>query len=155
MGQRKSDQWKTAWQTYCTMFGNGKNDPAHYDDAFIIGFVDFVGELGSQSLQAQAAEQGIIIEDVVAAGGNKRPLGGAVSQMPPAKRMAGGRGYAGADAFGGGEKQRLVDKIKAMQRSNPDAKAAWWRFCDDQAQGIKDPNRHDENMLEQFLSSME
>jgi len=153
MGQRKSQNWKAAWQTYCVMLGNGKNDPAHYDESFITGFIDYVGQLAYNELGTQAEQQGIVIDGGVAAGGMKRPLGASSVPLPPAKRMAGA--YAGGDAFAGGSKMRLVDKIKALQRSSPEAKAAWWAFCDEQAGGIKDPNRHEESTLQSFLAGYE
>jgi hypothetical protein len=50
-------------------------------------------------------------------------------------------------------KAELVDIIKALQRSDPDYKQAWCAFCDAQAKGVKDPNRHEVEALEQFLTS--
>jgi len=50
-----------------------------------------------------------------------------------------------------GSKQALVDQIKAIQRSNPDAKQAWWTHCDTVLGGVRDPNRHDEGVLSSFI----
>ncbi|CAE7515057.1 unnamed protein product [Symbiodinium natans] len=38
-------------------------------------------------------------------------------------------------------KDALVQKIKAMQRSNEEAKRQWWQFCDNRQGGIRDPTR--------------
>lgn len=50
-------------------------------------------------------------------------------------------------------KAELVDEIKALQRSSQEAKEAWWAFCDESLGGVRDPNRHDEGVLAQFLSA--
>eukprot|EP00930_Biecheleria_cincta_P046737 TRINITY_DN32273_c0_g1_i1.p1 TRINITY_DN32273_c0_g1~~TRINITY_DN32273_c0_g1_i1.p1 ORF type:complete len:1514 (+),score=356.94 TRINITY_DN32273_c0_g1_i1:36-4577(+) len=54
-----------------------------------------------------------------------------------------------------GSKAELVEQVKALQRSDPGAKEAWWNYCDMYLQGVKDPNRHDEATLQEFLSSYE
>lgn len=49
-------------------------------------------------------------------------------------------------------KASLVEAVKSLQRSDPDLKQAWWDYCDKEFQGNKDPNRHDEDSLQNFLS---
>eukprot|EP00439_Symbiodinium_sp_Y106_P060976 s2250_g9.t1 len=49
-------------------------------------------------------------------------------------------------------KDSLVQKIKAMQRSNEEAKRQWWQFCDNRQGGIRDPTRHDVRVLQEFLN---
>lgn len=49
-------------------------------------------------------------------------------------------------------KEELVAQIKALQRSSQEAKEAWWAFCDESSGGVRDPARHDENILAQFIS---
>lgn len=149
-GQRHSGPWKAAWQTYCVLYGSGFNDPAKYDESFIVGFIDYVGQLAAGDLGAMTEHTSDT--QVGAISGMKRPLGGATSQ-PPAKRAVTGasKGYVSGDA----EKAELVDKVKALQRTDPEAKGAWWAFCDENMQGVKDPNRHEKETLQQFLSSYE
>jgi len=155
LGQRTSGHWKSAWQTYCAIYGNGFNDPAKHDDTFIRGFLDYVGELATDGLTGLAAQQGIDLSAPPGPGGNKRPHGG--ERQPPAKRPATGPPPSREQAFDDGDeaKQALVDAIKALQRTDPEAKAAWWTFCDAELKGIKDPNRHDIAALEQFLATYE
>jgi len=50
-----------------------------------------------------------------------------------------------------GSKQALVDQVKAIQRSSPDAKEAWGYYCDTYLGGVRDPTRHDEGVLSAFL----
>eukprot|EP00401_Gymnodinium_catenatum_P070089 CAMPEP_0117519920 /NCGR_PEP_ID=MMETSP0784-20121206/32903_1 /TAXON_ID=39447 /ORGANISM="" /LENGTH=162 /DNA_ID=CAMNT_0005315901 /DNA_START=1 /DNA_END=489 /DNA_ORIENTATION=+ len=126
-GQRSSEQFKLAWQSYCGMYGGGRNDPMKHDESFVAGFIEYLGQLAEADLQNGG-------------GGVKRP---GPSLEPPAKRPA-----AGGDA----EKAALVEKVKSLQRSDPEAKAEWWKFCDESAQGVKDPNRHEKDTLEVFLS---
>jgi len=92
--------------------------------------------------------------------GTKRPMGmGMGGGEPMAKRpvFGGGKGGKGASAPVGSdpEKAALVDKIKSLQRTDPDAKAAWWAFCDEQLEGVKDPNRQDADTLRGFLAAYE
>lgn len=47
----------------------------------------------------------------------------------------------------------LVNQVKALQRSCPAAKQTWWDYCDANLGGIRDPGKHDENVLQAFLSS--
>ncbi|OLQ07045.1 hypothetical protein AK812_SmicGene9660 [Symbiodinium microadriaticum] len=49
-------------------------------------------------------------------------------------------------------KDSLVQKIKAMQRSNEETKRQWWQFCDNRQGGIRDPTRHDVRVLQEFLN---
>jgi len=158
-GQRASVHWKNAWQVYCSLYGNGMNAPSRYDDSHITGFIDYVGQLAHADLQAVAEEQGVALDGQAA---SKRPAP-SQSFMPPAKRPAVGAGFGGGGKgkdFGGGAssaqddpvKFALVDKIKQLQRSNIEAKEAWWAYCDESYRGVKDPNRHDIPSLEAFLA---
>jgi len=150
-GQRRSQHWKTAWQAYCSLYGNNYNDPARYDENFLVGFIDYVGQLATADLGHAPAPAAHVVEGPVGTG-VKRPLGGgAMGAQPPAKRAAG----AGAWGEDDEEKKDLVERIKALQRSDPEAKTAWWRFCDEFQQGVKDPNRHETATLQKFLQGYE
>jgi len=163
-GQRSSAHWKKAWQAYCAAYGTGFNDPARCDEAFIIGFIDYAGQLVSTELGAQddgSAEANTSVLSrkrtigVVGGGGfppAKRGCGGGWEAWDAMGGVGGGRGtYAVGGIPSGTAKAALVDKIKALQRSSPEAKAAWWQFCDDHLGGIKDPMRHEEESLQSFL----
>merc|ERR1740120_195723 len=91
-GQRQSPAWKTSWYSYCALNGTGMVDPGKYDETFISGFIDFIGNIAAQELTAQAEEAGI---DVEAIRNSKRPLpmggeagggGGWAAQQPAARR---------------------------------------------------------------------
>jgi len=161
-GQRNSAHWKKAWQTYCAAYGTSYNDPARCDESFIVGFIDYAGQLITSELGGQDDGPSEAPTSVLS---RKRPIGvvGASAGFPPAKRGCGG-GWEAWDGAGGGrgaysvggipsgaEKAALVDKIKALQRSSPEAKSAWWSYCDEHLGGIKDPMRHEEESLQTFL----
>jgi len=154
-GQRQSEAWKSAWKNYCALYGTGKFDPTKYDDDFIVGFVNYVGELATGELGAQAEERGLA--DGGAGVGMKRSAPSSAMGFPPAKRqaMGGGGSFTAWGAAGGdnGGKADLVNKVKALQRSDPDAKNAWWQFCNDSLGGVKDPSKHEAETLQQFLDS--
>jgi len=153
-GQRQSESWKTAWKNYCAIYGTGKFDPTKYEDDFIVGFVNYVGDLACGDLGGQADERGF----ADGGSGMKRPMHSAgMGQQPPAKRQAIG-GMETANIWGNAgatdsSKVDLVNKIKALQRSDPEAKNNWWQFCDENLGGVKDPNRHDADTLAQFLET--
>jgi len=46
----------------------------------------------------------------------------------------------------------MVMKVKAFQRLGQEQKEAWHTFCDSTLGGNRDPARHDEATLQQFLS---
>lgn len=133
-GQRSSHHWKNAWQAYCALYGNAINDPAKHEESFTRSFLDYMGEVTVKCLESQ---EGFDEEST------KRPFAGIVA-APAAKRPRVIQDQTG--------KADLVDKIKALQRSSPELKEAWWTFCDTELSGIKDPNRHSEDILQQFLA---
>lgn len=172
-GQRQSGNWKTAWYSFCAVEGTGLSDPAKYDDAFLIRFIDYCGRIASQELAARAEDEGI---DVNAAAGPKRaaPSSGR-ARPPPAKRPTFNGAYDDREDDYDRQEHReevreeehreerfeedddkpdkagLVNKIKDLQRRDPEAKQAWWTYCTESLGGIKDPNRHDADILQGFL----
>lgn len=138
LGQRQSQSWKNAWQTYCTNYGTGKADPAGYPQAFITGFIEFAGNQAMNSMGG-------------ATGG---PMQGAFDEPNPKRQRVMGPGPMIPGAFNGGDPQKngLVNQIKELQRSNPQAKESWWQFCDTTLGGVRDPNKHDADTLKVFLA---
>jgi len=69
---------------------------------------------------------------------------------PPYGGMGGGWG----DSYGGDpEKDALVSRVKAIQRSGDEDKQKWWNFCDRQNTGTRDPSRHNVDFLRRFLDA--
>ena len=143
-GQRSSYHWRNAWNLYCALYGAGKNDPAKHDETFSRGFVDYIGELAANGLSSIAASQGINLEEI-APPNNGKGRGPPNGMEPAPKRFR----FEEAD----GAKLELVEKVKNLQRSNPQAKEAWWVYCDGQCGGMRDPLRHDTDSLQTFLAS--
>jgi len=46
----------------------------------------------------------------------------------------------------------LVMQIKGLQRSDPAAKEQWWAYCDSIQGGIRDPAKHDQESLMNFIT---
>uniref|UniRef100_A0A7S2NKF0 Uncharacterized protein n=1 Tax=Alexandrium andersonii TaxID=327968 RepID=A0A7S2NKF0_9DINO len=159
LGQKRSQHWKMAWQTYCAQLGNGFNDPSRHEEQFLVDFLDYVGQLVIQDMGMAGVPTGAVYaaEPPVGSGG-KRPMGGA-GGFPPAKRQAVGGGHehrrGGHNSALDVDKDELVARVKALQRSSADAKSAWWSFCGQYQGGIKDPNRHDADALLKFLQTWE
>lgn len=147
-GQRVSENFKFAWRSYCTLHGNGFFDPAKYDDNFVKGFIEAIGALAAEDLGAQVESAGVDADALRSSAVAAKRL--SPSAGPPAKRFA----AAGAAPGGGDpEKDALVQQVKDLQRSSADAKQAWWAHCDTELGGVKDPNRHDSEVLQNFLYS--
>mmetsp|Transcript_121532 Transcript_121532/g.227140 ORF Transcript_121532/g.227140 Transcript_121532/m.227140 type:complete len:716 (-) Transcript_121532:35-2182(-) len=49
------------------------------------------------------------------------------------------------------EHMRLVAQVKSLQRTNKDFQEAWWKHCDENGGGKRDPARHEADFLENFL----
>jgi hypothetical protein len=152
-GQRHSEEWKKAWQSYCVIFGNGKYDPARVDESFLKEFIDYAGAAMNQDLLAQAEERGVSLEQAQQTNtrGSKRPA------QPPAQDFArpSQRPRTGGAAGGGGgeDKAALVAQIKDLQRSSEETKQAWWTYCDEELNGMRDPNRHPSEVLQAFIDN--
>merc|ERR1719414_2181762 len=71
--------------------------------------------------------------------------------------MGGMGGTSGVSTSGdvpGVAKEALVAQIKAYQKMGDEQKSAWWKYCDTQLNGIRDPARHDTNTLLRFALSI-
>jgi len=113
-----------------------------HEVSFLRGFVDYIAELATQSLTGAAQQRGV-----------RRPRDEDMYQPrayqheePPTKRQA-----TPSSSLVYEDKASLVEKVKTLQRRNPQAKEAWWAWCDTYGQGNRDPSRHDERALQKFL----
>uniref|UniRef100_A0A7S2KC98 Uncharacterized protein n=1 Tax=Zooxanthella nutricula TaxID=1333877 RepID=A0A7S2KC98_9DINO len=52
------------------------------------------------------------------------------------------------------EKAALIQQVKAYQRQGHAEKQAWWNFCTELGSRDFDPNRHEETVLQDFLSGV-
>lgn len=51
------------------------------------------------------------------------------------------------------EKEELVSRVKAVQRSGQDGKEYWYAYCDAARTGNRDPSRHSNESLKSFLEA--
>ena len=49
----------------------------------------------------------------------------------------------------------LAAEVRRLQREHPGARAAWAAYCEEQANGIKDPLRHSVSSLREFLNQFD
>lgn len=49
----------------------------------------------------------------------------------------------------------LVEKVKLLQRSSPEGKLAWEKYCQSSSTTFFDPSKHDGAFLENFLNALE
>jgi len=167
--QSKSSHFKSAWENYITLWGDAsRRDPNGYDEAFLTGFLDYLGQMGSMNLQSQAAANGVNLEQGQMAGGNGYAMGNngfdgagnkrAASEFgelgAPMKRAATAQDWAASPPVSGedAEKANMVDHIKKMQRADESMKQAWGQYCDQWLGGVRDPNSHELHVLQQFVA---
>lgn len=109
-------------------------------------FEAFVGRPLAPAVGAAAAETQRRGRDQ--AEGERRER--ATSAPPPrAVALFSGRGLESDES----EKDRLVEQIKRLQRSDADLKQAWWTYCDRELDGKYDPSRHSLDALREFVRS--
>eukprot|EP00406_Dinophysis_acuminata_P070022 CAMPEP_0179272576 /NCGR_PEP_ID=MMETSP0797-20121207/32573_1 /TAXON_ID=47934 /ORGANISM="Dinophysis acuminata, Strain DAEP01" /LENGTH=250 /DNA_ID=CAMNT_0020980985 /DNA_START=59 /DNA_END=811 /DNA_ORIENTATION=- len=152
-GQRRSQHWKATWATYCMHYGGGINDPAKHKQAVLVGFLDFLGQHGAIAGSGPAMPSMMAVMPPPADGERlqKRPrVGAPMMQQLPAPGMMPAPGGMMAKASGGPEKESLVNRIKAYQRQGELQKVDWGNFCDKNHGGVRDPARHDLQVLQQF-----
>lgn len=150
-GQRKSSNWKQAWQMYCQTYGGGINDPAKHDEKYLIGFIDHVGQCASGG-SMMGGMDGVSGWGAMGGGGLGMwgpSAGGGPLKRPRIEAKGGGKGGSGDPI-----KDALVERIKAYQRTSQDQKEQWWQFCATNSADVRDPNRHDTSTLQTFCNSM-
>lgn len=160
MGQKQSQAFKVAWQTFCGAYGGGINDPNRHDASYISGFADYLGQLAQADLGAQAAQAGFPMPGFGGGMSMGKGMGKGMGKKRPAD---GGMGMGGAPpqkkaapvSSGDPEKDTLVTRVKELQRRDASLKQAWWTFCDEQLGGVKDPNKHEKEILQEFLTTHE
>merc|ERR1712107_211911 len=130
-GQRHSPAWKEAWSTYVRENGASKNDPTLHSDAFIAGFLEFAGNCGSMCGMGMGGLGMMGGMGMMAQGGR------------PAKRQRTDGASTGDSA-----KDKLVNRIKAYQRSGDAEKQQWWSYFDEELDGVRDPAKHEIKVLE-------
>lgn len=54
---------------------------------------------------------------------------------------------------GGNANDLLAQQVKEHQRSSPEARDMWHKYCDEQGGGIRDPSRHNPAFLDAYLRS--
>jgi len=158
--QRKSKCFKDTWATYCDLYGTGKHDPTKNPQEFLIGFMDFVCRQGGMALgnlggppvgegpQGPAAQFQTGLEPP-----QKKMRVGTLEIVPP-RAFSGGGAPGGGAVFGGSgdpTKDLLVQRVKQFQRSGEHGKEAWHTYADTCMNGVRDPNKHDVDSLQNFI----
>jgi len=146
-GQSKSSNWKCAWWAYCQTYGGGVNDPMKHETNFLSGFLDFVGQQGALALSVSGTAP--VPKGSAADPAAKRAKLAVDSSALVSLGVASGFGQPAPapDA----EKADLITRVKDYQRQGEAQKTEWGVFCDTHLGGIRDPARHDANVLQQFL----
>jgi hypothetical protein len=79
--------------------------------------------------------------------------GAELARQPAAVDIDDGGAVFSRDLEAPAVKAVLVKVIKAMQRAGQSTKMAWGAYCDESANGVRDPDRHDIESLVCFMNS--
>lgn len=171
--QRSGDKGKQAWVTYCDESLGGVRDPNRHDSSTLQEFLDW---WHTESGGAGGDEDGGYGEDtthlvVQIKNMQRRSAKGKQAWSQYCDDYLGGvhdpsrqdaktlqsflhwwrtEGGGGDPAATGAPPPELVDQIKELQRTDPEAKWKWGEYCDSLG-GMRDPSRHDTATLEKFL----
>mmetsp|Transcript_5014 Transcript_5014/g.14655 ORF Transcript_5014/g.14655 Transcript_5014/m.14655 type:complete len:582 (-) Transcript_5014:99-1844(-) len=124
--QRNDNDGKGAWAKYCEERLGGIRDPSRHDAPALQTFLTLYHQGSLEPPPAQPASSA----------GDLGP-----GPWLPKKPVQSPMGLL------------LVERIKALQRTDDKAKQAWWKYCDMNLAGKKDPSLHDETVLQNFLTS--
>merc|ERR1719158_1856504 len=72
--------------------------------------------------------------------------------MLGAKKLRARNDAPWAKNSGNARKERLVQAIKAFQRQSPENKELWGQYADAYLEGHRDPNRHEVQTLQEFVT---
>lgn len=138
---QRSGEGKEAWSVFCDLHLGGMKDPGRHDAATLAHF------LRSQGIAPMSPSTGPAGQAPADATGG--------SSWPPNKRLR-------SDSFGGGYglppaadpvKEKLVGQVKAFQRLGDTQKQQWASWCETHFDGIRDPNRHNTEALQSFVTA--
>jgi len=119
--QHTSEQWRQAWHVHCDTFGGGVRDPLRHDALFLMRFL--VGHIAPSTLPSAL------------------PLS-LPSSVPIAVSTATSQHE---------EPSSIAMKVKQLQRLSVENRDLWHKLCDEERNGVRDPNRHDDAFLHRFV----
>lgn len=169
--QRSGDKGKQAWIEYCDESLGGVRDPNRHDGPTLKAFLDWwhSQEGGAEDEDYDLADE---VKNVQRSGPQGKEawaayctehLGGiadpkrhdAATLQEFLSWWQSGEHYTEAGRHDSVQASappaHLVEQIKDLQRTNPDAKERWGEFCDSTPGGFRDPGRHDAATLRNFL----
>mmetsp|Transcript_106946 Transcript_106946/g.300747 ORF Transcript_106946/g.300747 Transcript_106946/m.300747 type:complete len:467 (-) Transcript_106946:94-1494(-) len=172
--QRHSTELRDMWHDHCDTRGSGIRDPGRHSESFLQEFLTQVQATDTSiswpSTQVETAEKGALISQVkrlqvsskeakdqwheycdTEGGGSRDPARHNVAFIREFLRRMGEQDDVHVQPA---PDQRLVEEVKAMQKSDESYKIMWHEFCDTGLAGVRDPARHDSATLRRFLSSL-
>lgn len=155
--QRENESQRVLWWQWCEANGQGVRDPRRHVPKFIS---DFFHALAANAIPDVPVKCGAGIASVGADASNSLgftsgvhlgfsgQLIGSEAQVPIRPTAV-----AGA-AIGDSTHEELVARVKDGQRQSLDWKRRWWRYCDQNGSGVRDPRRHEPAFIFQFLQQV-
>jgi len=153
IGQRVSVSWKNAWVLFCKEKGNGVYDPVKHQKEFLQSYLEFLGAHGANALQdPHAAFMMTTPPQATMVPPPKRPCLGTPQQQHSGVQDAVSHTFeAWTTDTSESTLAELAEEVKKLQRVDPMRKRQWSEFCDLHGGGVKDPMRHNVEMLQAFM----
>lgn len=141
--QRDNEAHRHLWWQWCEATGHGVRDPKRHTSQFIIDFFDALARKAIPNVPVKGGSSA----------GTSRINGSSTSGVSGAKDLqtvtitASITGSVVDDAV----HEELVSRVKEGQRQSLEWKRKWWRHCDQNGQGVRDPRRHTPAFILHFL----
>jgi len=183
--QRDSDQGRNQWHNFCDTSGKGTRDPSRHPASFLRSFFEALRDgaipRGLEALHERPLPETsddpkealpILIAKVKQGqrtsvefkqrwwtyadtqhDGIRDPSKHDVASL---RRFLSDIAPGGALPTSGADAPpQLAERVKQMQRQSEQIKQQWWWYCDTFGAGVRDPARHQEAFLQQFLTMTE
>lgn len=159
--QRSSEQNKELWNLYSDTYLGGIRDPNRHATTVLQEFCrnhDVDSAIGNVGISRVVGAGLIVVAPRKAppapigyGGSAAAPYGGSGGSWVGAAAGYGGAGsgYSASDPT----KDKLVQAVKAFQRSGEGNSEAWGRYADMHLGGMRDPGRHDAVVLQEFCAA--
>lgn len=140
--QRVDPNGRALWHNFCRCRGRKARDPNTFDEEFLVAFFDAfaAGEIPGDAPPTEEGFLPIPTPSLPSLPSLPFPFSAAVTIGKPTLQSG---------------KAALVDRVKGLQRSDPNARVKWISFCESHNQKKHDPNFYDEIFLSRFFEALE
>ena len=158
---QKDPTWHTRWADYCFAYGEGTRDPSRHETGFLREALDFL----SRPLENKRHKE---LNETIKNLQKQNPMWNAHWSRYCSKCSDGTRDPMFHESFflasaieslnknlsKESNHNELVEKVKEQQRDDPTWRTRWADYCEDHANGTRDPAFHDAAYLKRALRDL-